>query len=44
LQWCLGNLDLDDFSNEEWNMVRKMARDTLQIMGESRGKPDIKYI
>jgi hypothetical protein len=44
MQWCLRNLDLDDFSNEEWNTVRKMARDTLQIMGESIGKPDINYI
>jgi hypothetical protein len=44
MQWCLRNLDLDDFSNVEWNRVRKMARDTLQIMGESTGKPDLEYI
>jgi hypothetical protein len=44
MQWCLRNLELDDFSNVEWNSVRKMARNTLQIMGELMGKPDIKYI
>jgi hypothetical protein len=43
-QWCLRNLDLDDFSNVEWNNVREMARDTLQIMGESLGMPDTNYI
>ena len=44
VQWCLRNLDLDDFSNAEWNKVREMARDTLQIMGESIGKLDPDYI
>ncbi len=44
VQWCIRNLDLDDFSNAEWNKVREMARDTLQIMGEPIGKPDKNYI
>ena len=44
VQWCLRNLDLDDFSNAEWNKVREMARDTLQIMGEPIEQPDPKYI
>ncbi len=44
VQWCLRNFDLDDFSNVEWNKVRKMAKDTLQIMDEPFGKPDFKYI
>jgi hypothetical protein len=43
-QWCLRNIDLDDFSNAEWNKVREMARDTLQVMGESLEKPDKNYI
>lgn len=44
VQWCLRNLGLDDFSNLEWNKVREMARDTLQIMGEPIEQPDRKYI
>lgn len=39
--------DLDDEQfklSDEWNKVREMARDTLQIMGESLGKPDPNYI
>ncbi|THV63149.1 MULTISPECIES: hypothetical protein [Chryseobacterium] len=44
VQWCLRNIDLDDFSNSEWNKVREMAKNTLQIMGESFGKPDLHYI
>ncbi|WP_288438503.1 hypothetical protein [uncultured Chryseobacterium sp.] len=44
VQWCLRNIDLDDFSNSEWNKVREMAKNTLQIMGESFGKPDLNYI
>lgn len=44
VQWCLRNLDLDDFSNAEWNKVREMARDTLRLMGEPLGKPDTNYI
>lgn len=44
LQWCLRNIDLDDFSNEEWNNVRVLAKETLQIIGESFEKPDPKYI
>jgi hypothetical protein len=43
-QWCLRNLDLDDFSNAEWNKVREMAKETLQLMGEPLGKPDANYI
>lgn len=44
VQWCLRNLDLDDFSNAEWNKVRQMARDTLLIMGEPIEKPDPNFI
>lgn len=44
VQWGLRNLDLDDFSNAEWNKVRETAKYTLQIMGESIGKPDPDYI
>lgn len=44
VQWCLRNLDLDNFSNTEWNEVREMARETLQIIGEPIGKPDTNYI
>lgn len=44
VQWCLRNIDLDDFSNAEWNKVREMARDTLQVMGETIEKPDTNYI
>lgn len=44
VNWCLINLDLDDFSNVEWNKVREMAKDTLQIMGESIGTPDPHYV
>lgn len=44
VQWCLRNIDLDDFSNPEWNKVREMARDTLKVMGESIEKPDTNYI
>lgn len=44
VQWCLRNLDLDDFSNAEWNKVREMARDTLRLLGEPLEKPDIDYI
>ena len=44
MQWCLRNVDLYDFSNAEWNKVREMARDTLQIMGEPLGNPEPGYI
>jgi len=44
MQWCLRNLELDDFSNVEWNKVREMARETLQLMGEPIEKPDGNYI
>ncbi|HAI77321.1 MAG TPA: hypothetical protein DCM08_13880 [Microscillaceae bacterium] len=44
MQWCLRNLELDDFSNVEWNKVREMARETLQLMGEPIEKPDSNYI
>ena len=44
VQWCLRNLDLDDFSNTEWNNIREMAKDTLQVIGEPAGKPDINHI
>jgi len=39
--------DLDDEQfriSDEWNKVREMARDTLQIMGERIEKPDTNYI
>lgn len=39
--------DLDDEqfrTADEWNKVREMARDTLQVMGEPIGKPDKNYI
>jgi hypothetical protein len=44
VQWCLRNIDLDDFSNAEWNKVREMARETLRLMGEPLGKPDTNYV
>ena len=39
--------DLEDEQfrmSDEWNKVREMARDTLQIMGEPIGKPTPNYI
>lgn len=39
--------DLEDEQfrmSDEWNKVREMARDTLQIMGEPIGKPAPNYI
>lgn len=44
VQWCLRNIDLDDFANEEWNKVRGLAKETLQLIGESVEKPDPRYI
>jgi hypothetical protein len=44
LQWCLRNIELDDFSNAEWNKVRELSKEALQSMGEPIEKPDIKYI
>ena len=39
--------DLDDEQfkvSDEWDKVREMAKDTLQLMGEPLGKPDLNYI
>ncbi|MEG1592637.1 hypothetical protein [Chryseobacterium sp.] len=36
-QWCLRNLGMDDFDNDEWNLVREMAKNTSeQLMKDSR--------
>lgn len=34
MQWCLRNIELDDFSNDEWNKVRMLAKKALQLMNE----------
>lgn len=34
MQWCLRNIELDDFSNEEWNKVRELAKQALHFIGE----------
>jgi hypothetical protein len=44
MQWCLRNVGLDDFSNEEWNKVRRLARETLHLIGESLEKPDTRHV
>lgn len=39
------DLEEDQFANsEEWNIVRRLSRETLQLMGEPIEKPDLKYI
>lgn len=43
-QWCLRNISEDDFSNEEWNKVREMAKVTLSFMGEPLDTPDLNLI
>lgn len=32
MQWCFRNTDLDDFTNEHWNKVRKLAQEALESM------------
>jgi hypothetical protein len=44
MQWCLANLNLDDFSDGEWNKVRELSKETLLQLGESLGDPDLKYV
>ncbi len=44
MQWCIRNVDLNDFSNEEWDKVRNLSRETLKLIGEPIEKPDIDYV
>lgn len=44
IQWCVRNVDLDDFANEEWNKVRNLSKETLKLMGEPIEKPDMDYV
>lgn len=44
MQWCLRNIEMDDFSNSEWDKVRKLAKETLHLIGETPGKPDPQYV
>lgn len=39
------DLEENRFANsEEWNVVRRLSRETLQLMREPIEKPDLKYI
>jgi len=31
VQWCLRNISLDDFSSQEWDNVRELAKKVIQI-------------
>ncbi|WP_138476453.1 hypothetical protein [Dyadobacter bucti] len=44
MQWCLENLDIDDFSNQEWNKLRDLAKDILFQIGETDGDIDLRYV
>jgi len=44
IQWCLRNVDLDDFSNIEWNNVRQMAKEVLRTLDIPLDKPDLDSI
>jgi len=44
MQWCLANVDLKDFSSDDWNKVRDFAKEALLAIGEPPGKPDLEYI
>lgn len=35
VQWCLRNIGEEDFSNEEWNKVRVLAKLTSQLITKS---------
>ncbi len=32
VEWCVRNIGLDNFENEEWDSVRKIANDTITIL------------
>lgn len=32
VEWCVRNIGLDDFENEEWDNVRKIANETINIL------------
>ena len=44
IQWCMRNVDLDDFSNVEWNNIRQMAKEVLGTLDISLDKPDLDSI
>lgn len=44
IQWCIRNLDLDDFSNDKWNKVRELSKETLRLIGEPLKNPDMDYV
>ena len=33
MQWCLRNIELDDFGNEEWNKLRELSNITFKSIG-----------
>lgn len=44
MQWCLRNIPLENFENEEWNKLRELAKQTLRLMDERLESLDVKYI
>ena len=44
MQWCLRNVQLDDFSSVEWNNLRELSKEALKSLGEPIDKPDSKYV
>ncbi|PYF69368.1 hypothetical protein [Pedobacter nutrimenti] len=44
MEWCLRNVDLDDFSNMEWNKLRELSKETLSVLDEPIQQPNMKYI
>lgn len=44
MEWCLRNIDLEDFSNTEWNKLRELSKETLSLLDEPIQEPNVKYI
>lgn len=32
MQWCLRNVELDDFSNDEWNRLRELSKESVRLL------------
>ncbi|MCX8525693.1 hypothetical protein OF897_17395 [Chryseobacterium formosus] len=32
VEWCVRNIGIDDFGNEEWDSVRKIANDIIDLL------------
>lgn len=44
MEWCLRNIELDDFSNSEWNKLRELSKQTLILLDEDNNMTDLDYV